>query len=237
MNSTEAFRRMRWLPLAVVLAVFTAGSSLAPAQQAQPAKPPAEPAKPPAEEETTPTFGTTVNVVLVPTTVLDKDGNTVNGLRPQDFTLFDNGKIQQITRDVAFLPLSFVICVQRTSNMDEILPKIQRVGNLLSSILVGQDGEAAIVSFDHRIEVLQDFTNDPDKIDAAIAKLRPGGRNNRVVDAVNQATFMLRHKKDRRKVILLISETLDRTSETRPREVATNLQVNNIEVYTTSAGC
>jgi VWFA-related protein len=43
---------------------------------------------------------------------------------------------------------------------------------------------------------------------------------------------MLRHKKDRRRVIVLISETLDRSSESRPREVATTLQVHNIDLYT-----
>ena len=184
------------------------------------------------EDDQTPTFRGSVQVVLVPTTVVDKHGETVNGLMPQDFVLYDNDKPQQINRDVTILPLSFVIAIQRSSNVDKILPMIKKTGSMMSDILVGQDGEAAVLSFDHRIEVLQDFTRDLNKIDAALDKLKPGGMNNRLVDAVNQATFMLRHKKDRRKVILLISETLDRSSESKPREVATALQLHNIEVYT-----
>jgi VWFA-related protein len=171
-------------------------------------------------------------VVLVPTTVVDKHGETVNGLMPQDFVLYDNDKVQAVSRDVTILPLSFVIGIQRSSNVETILPMIKKTGSVISDLLVGQDGEAAVLSFDHRIDVLQDFTRDLNKIDAALDKLKPGGMNNRVVDAVNQATFMLRNKKDRRKVILLISETLDRSSESRPREVATALQLHNIEVYT-----
>jgi len=205
-------------------------SSSAPAKTPVPAvQPPAAPAE---ELDMTPTFRGGIQVVLVPTTVVDKRGETVNGLMPQDFVLYDNGKPQQVNRDVTILPLSFVIGIQRSSNVEKILPLIKKSGSVISDLLVGQDGEVAVMSFDHRVEVLQDFTRDLNKIDAALDKLKPGGMNNRVVDAVNQATFMLRHKKDRRKVILLISETLDRSSEAKPREVATNLQLHNIEVYT-----
>jgi VWFA-related protein len=218
---------MRYIVHAALLAAFAA---LPFAIAQQPAKPPAAP--PAMEEDMTPTFREGVQVVLVPTTVVDKHGDTVNGLMPQDFVLFDNDKEQKVNRDVTILPLSFVIGIQRSSNVEKLLPMIKKTGSVISNLLVGQDGEAAVMSFDHRIEVLQDFTRDLDKIDAALDKLKPGGMNNRLVDAVNQATFMLRNKKDRRKVILLISETLDRSSESRPREVATALQLHNIEVYT-----
>lgn len=192
------------------------------------------PDAPPAAEISSddPTFGTGITVILVPTTVTDKRGNTINGLRPEDFTLYDNDTIQEINRDVAFLPLSMVICIQRSHHVEAMLPKIQRMGNVMRDLLIGQDGEAALIAFDHRVDVIQDFTNDADKINTAIAALTPRGMNSRLNDAVNQATFMLRNKKDRRKVILLISETLDRSSEAGAREIATNLQVHNIDVYT-----
>jgi len=161
-------------------------------------------------------FRDSVTYVLVPTTVTDGHGKVINGLKPQDFELFDNGKVQQINRDVAFLPLSMVICIQRSANVEKMLPNIKKMGNLMRDMLVGQDGEAAIISFDHRIQLLQDFTNDADRITAALATLAPGGNNNRLNDATQQAIRLLRAKKDRRKVILLISETVDRSSEARP---------------------
>jgi VWFA-related protein len=174
----------------------------------------------------------TVQVVLVPTMVTDKQGNTINGLRENDFILLDNGKPQKIDRDIAFLPLSIVICIQRNANVEGMLPKIRKIGNVIHDQLVGQDGEAAVVSFDHRIETLQDFTNDPDLINQAVAKIKTGGQNSRMIDAVQTAVHMLRYKKDRRKVIVLISEIFDKSSEAHAREVATDLQVNNIDVYT-----
>ena len=113
-----------------------------------------------------------------------------------------------------------------------MLPKIRKIGNIIHDQLVGMDGEVAIVSFDHRIEVLQDFTADADLINQAVAKIKPGGQNSRMIDAVQQGVHMLKYKKDRRKVIVLISEIFDKSSEAHPREVATDLQLNNIDVYT-----
>ena len=186
--------------------------------------------KPPAEEG--PLIRSTLQVVLVPTTVTDRKGHTVNGLRDTDFELYDNDQLQKIDRDIAFLPMSMVICIQRSANVEAVLPKIRRIGTELHDLLIGEGGEAAVVSFDHRIETVQDFTSDGDKIDHAVEKLKPGGQNSRMIDAVEQAVHMLKYKKDRRKVILLISETLDRSSEAHVREVALELELNNIDVYT-----
>jgi VWFA-related protein len=228
------------LLLAAVLAVpFAHGQrrtmpgTLDPAK-AKPAPEPPKPEPPPITDPLLdgPIIRATVQVVLVPTTVTDRAGRIVDGLQPQDFRLLDNDKPQDINRDVTALPLSMVICIQRSYNVEGVLPKINRMGNALRDLLIGQDGEAAIVSFDHRIETLADFTNDPDKINEAMRKLRPGGLNSRLNDAVQQAIRMLRYKRDRRKVILMISETLDRSSEANPREVATELQVHNIDFYT-----
>lgn len=174
----------------------------------------------------------TVQVVLVPTTVTDRKGHVINGLKPQDFVLMDNEKQQQINRDVTFLPLSMVICIQRSSNVDMVLPKIQKMGYVMHDLLVGNDGEAAIIGFDHRVDLLQDFTNDPEKINAAVEKLKPGSRTSRLNDSIEMAARLLRNKKDRRRTILMISETMDRSSEAKVKEVATALQVYNIDVYT-----
>jgi len=186
--------------------------------------------KPPADEG--PLIRSTLHVVLVPTAVTDKKGRTINGLRANDFELSDNDKPQKIDRDIVFLPMSMVICIQRSANVEAVLPKIRRIGTAMHDLLIGEGGEAAVVSFDHRIETVQDFTGDADKINKAVEKIKLGGQNSRMIDAVQEAVHMLRNKKDRRKVILLISETLDRSSEAHVREVAMDLELNNIDVYT-----
>src|SRR5882724_1576547 len=80
---------------------------------------------------------TGVNVVIAPTTVLDKHGDYVNGLQLEDFELFDNNKRQIIKADVHDQPLSLLIAVQKSSNLTEILPKVQRIGSMLSGLIAG----------------------------------------------------------------------------------------------------
>jgi len=231
------FLRPVWLVcLAGLLnAQITLPGTPAPRPEA-PKKAPRMPGQPapqlPADLAEGPVIRATVNVVLVPTTVTDEKGRFVQGLEPQDFLLYDNDKLQTINRDIAALPLSLVVCIQRSNNIDTMLPKIRRIGNVLNDLLIGQDGEAAILAFDHRIELFQDFTQDPDKINEAVKQIRPGSTSSRLNDAVQTAVRLLRYKKDRRKVILLIAETLDRGSEASVREVATELQLHNVDVYT-----
>ena len=49
-----------------------------------------------------PPFVVTTERVVVPATVFDRDGVYVNGLRADQFHLYDNGKEQNIQVDVAF---------------------------------------------------------------------------------------------------------------------------------------
>ena len=125
----------------------------------------------------------TTSVVIAPTTVRDRKGEFVDGLQLQDFELYDNNKLQKIRADVRDEPLSLVVAVQRSSNLADILPKIQRIGSMLNDLLAGQDGEVAVIGFDHRIQVVQDFTNETTKISEALKKLTPGSTNHAVIDA------------------------------------------------------
>ena len=179
-----------------------------------------------------PAFRATVNVVVAPTTVVDRQSSYVNDLKPQDFQLLDNGKPQSIKVDVSFIPISLVVAVQANSAVESILPKIQKIGSLFQGELVGEQGEVAIVSFDHRIEVRQDFTTEAGKLQQALQKIRPGSSSSRMIDAVIQSVRMLQKRPDnQRRVLLLISETRDRGSEGRARDALQALQFANVAVY------
>ncbi len=203
----------------------------------QPATPPAaqQPPRPADVDQEVPelTIRATVNVVVTPVTVTDSDGNYVNGLQPSQFQVFDNGKPQDIQVDVAFHPISVVVAIQANSAMEAVLPKIQKIGPMLQPLVMGDQGEAAILAFDHRIDVKQDFTSDPTRLEEAVKKIRPGSTTSRMIDAVFQAVRMLRNRpQNRRRIILLISETRDIASEGRAREALHSAQIADVSIYT-----
>jgi len=178
-------------------------------------------------------FRTGTNVVQVPVTVKDGSGRFVNGLQAGNFHLYDNGKLQRADLDVEFTPLSMVVAIQRNNRTEAVLPQIKKIGPMLEQLVLGDQGEAALLAFDHRIEVIQDFTSSGIEFSQALEKLRPGSQTAVVVDAVMEAARMLRRRpENRRRVILLISETKDRGSEGRIRDTLLEVEFGNIDVYT-----
>ena len=193
--------------------------------------PPAQ-QQPPSQEDVGLKLGVSVNVVIAPTTVRDKSGSFVDGLQLQDFTLYDNNKPQRITADVRDEPLSLVVMVQKTTNLNDILPKIQKVGPMLTDLMAGQNGEVAVLAFDHRIQLVQDFTSESMKVSQALKSLRPGSTTHAVIDAEMEAIRMLRRRPvDRRRVLLIIAEKRDKGSSARLREALTEAEFANVAIF------
>jgi VWFA-related protein len=207
------------------------GGSLIAQQQEKPQQP--QEKTPQSEDAGLQVIGrTTVQEVTAPVLVFDRDGNYVNGLQPQQFHLFDNGKEQNIQVDVSYQPISLVICLQVNAHVEGILPQVRKIGNLIAPLVVGDQGEVAIIGFDSRIRPLQDWTSDADKITKAVANITAGSSSNRLIDAVAEAARMLtRRPPNRRRIILYIGETRDLSSEMRLREVLMGLQYANVMFY------
>ena len=200
--------------------------------QSRPLLPPAVSTDTPADSQGDVTFRGGATVVVAPTTVRDRNGEFVNGLQLKDFELYDNDKLQKINADVRDEPLSLVVAVQRSSNVDIFLSKLQRIGTQLNQLLAGQDGEIAIVGFDHRLQVMQDFTKEGTKVSEAMQKMTPGSSQHAVIDAVNFSIRMLKNRpRERRRVLLLIAEKRDKGSELRMRECLTEAQFANVSIY------
>lgn len=174
-----------------------------------------------------------VTEIVVPVTVHDRDGNIVDSLQPRDFHLSDNGRQQNIATDVSFHPISLVVAVQANSGVEAVLPQVRRVGPLLETFIVGEQGEAAVLAFDHRFLLKQDFTNDGAKITDALKKINAGSTTSRLVDAMGEGVRLLSHRPgNRRRVLLVMSETRDYGSEGKMRNVLIDAQFANVMVYT-----
>src|SRR5262245_9917012 len=86
-----------------------------------------------------------IKIVVAPTTVTRGDGSYVNGLEPKDFKLYDNEKLQVVEQDVSFIPISLVVAVQRSAQMEPVLSKIQKMNTLVENLILGEQGEVALV--------------------------------------------------------------------------------------------
>lgn len=179
-------------------------------------------------------FHTESRVVLVPVTVVGEKGRAVDGLTAADFTLLDNNSPQQITVDPAgtgVAPISLLIAVQSNDISAAALTKVRRIGSLIQPLILGEQGEAAVLTFDDEVLWRQDFTGDTDSISSALAGIQPGEQERgRMLDALLEASKAM-SKRRGRKIVLMVSESRDRGSKTKLDAAVHAVQEAGIAVY------
>jgi VWFA-related protein len=180
------------------------------------------------------TFRAQTKVVLVPVIVTGKDGRTINDLTAQDFKVLDNGVPQQVTMDdfiSGLPPISLVIAIQSSGTSKLALAKIRQVGGMIQPLVMGTKGQAAVVTFDREITWLQDFTRESGRISDAVKSLKAGpAEGARMFDTIAQVADRMKRRTGRR-VLLLISESRDRGSETKLQQAMEAVEREGIEVF------
>ena len=179
-------------------------------------------------------FAVQVQVVTLPVTVTDQKGQFITDLDKRDFTILDNGAPQRIENfELSSEPLSLVVLMETSSRIQPLLPELNGAGILITQLILGETGEAAVLTFDREVKIVQDFTSNSDQIEAALRKLQTGAGQVRLSDAVGRAIFLLqRRPPGRRKVILIISEARDQGSSNKLGNILRGAQQLGISVYT-----
>lgn len=183
-----------------------------------------------------PRFDVQSRLVQVPVTVTDAEGRVVDGLEASDFLIFDNGRPQTAIVDTfttGVAPMALVIAVQSSGISAAALAKVRKIGSMIQPLLTGESGCAALVTFADRVEWEQDCTNDDTALVRAFRRLRPGAvpKRARMLDAAREAIERLRARPNARRVLLVISETRDRGSETELESVVVAAQAAGVTVY------
>jgi VWFA-related protein len=195
-----------------------------------------DPAAPVNTDGPTTTLQVQSQLVLVPTTVTVGKGDALYELKASQFVVEDNGVPQRVRLDESddARPLSLVVAVQCSRSAFVEFDKLRGLPVMVDAILGGAPAEVAVEQFGTGEELLAGFTHDEDARNKALNKIAPcdydGGAN--IFDAVDYANTLLEaHKATGRRAILLISETRDHGSETKPEVVIHELGRSNTVVY------
>ena len=147
----------------LVLAVLT---SLSSAQQTE--------SQQPADQNPSETLKVNVNVVQLFFNVKDKKGGLIPNLTKEDFAIAEDGKPQTIKYFTAEtnLPLTIGMMIDASGSQRNVIDMEKEVGGaFLRQILTDKD-EAFVISFDITVDLLQDFTRDTKRLQAALNKAK-----------------------------------------------------------------
>jgi len=185
MTSTNSRLRLagRLFGLALLLAPATLAQTPAPAPAAPASKPGALNSVPQtstnAQSDGNFTIRTNVNEVNLIFTVTDKHGRFIQNLQQRDFALLDNQKapaqVFTFTQQTN-LPLRVGIMIDASTSIRQRFEFEQSAAiQFLQQVIRPQTDLAFVMGFDVTPYITQNYTNDQDKLEAGITKLRPGG--------------------------------------------------------------
>ncbi len=180
-------------------------------------------------------FDVQSRLVLVPATVTDSKGRPVDGLELTDFEVLEEGRPRKVSVDsfgTGVAPIALVIAVQSSGISAAVLAKVQKIGAMIQPLVTGERGCAALLAFAERVQWRQECTKDPEVLSRAFAGIRTGEQKKaRMLDASHESIEYLRKRANVRRVLLLISESRDRGSETSLGAVAVEAQAAAVTVY------
>jgi Ca-activated chloride channel family protein len=211
--------------LLLLLALAVASSALVTAQVAQDAQP--------AQEPQAPSFKSGVDLVQVTATVRDRKGRLVKGLTSQDFEVYDAGERRAIASFRAEpSPISVAVLFDISGSMrvaDRTLAAKFAAHHVLSWLEPGRD-EAALFTFDSRLEEVAPFTVDTRALQGALGEVDPFGATS-LHDAVAEAARRAAAREGRRRAVVVITDGLDTASRLTPAEVSGVASAIDVPVY------
>jgi VWFA-related protein len=212
------------------------------AQQPAPGAPPAaspdaQQGQPPADQ-TIRVFTNEVNLIF---TVTDKHGHYIPNLKLSDFALLDDqkapAKINDFRQQIN-LPLRVGIVIDAsTSIRSRFQFEQQAATEFLISQLTAKSDRAFVMGFDVTPTIETDWTNDLDKLQSGIDRLRPGGGTalfDAVYTACRDKLLSERGQEPVRKAMILISDGDDNQSRVHPDEAIKECQRADTIIYAIS---
>lgn len=117
-----------------------------------------------------------IELVVVPVTVEDGEGNLIAGLQKEDFEVLEEGVLQTILHFSSDpVPLSAAILIDRSTGADTLSSLKESILSLVESF--SPFDEFALFQFEHTTDRVHDFTSNKDGILAAFQKISLAGKS------------------------------------------------------------
>jgi Ca-activated chloride channel family protein len=141
------------------------------------------------------------DLVTVPLIATDRNGMYITDLRKEEFTITEDN----VPQDIAFFgkvaaPFHVVLMLDTSSSTREKLREIQQAANTFRRTVAVSD-RVKVISFDDKVNDLNEFTSNRDVLRAAINGTKSGD-GTKVYDAIELALNTIRKINGRKAIVL-----------------------------------
>ena len=170
------------------------------------------------------------DLVLIPVTITDPMNRLVTGLEKEDFQIFENNGKQKITSFASEdAPVSIGIIFDLSGSMTSKLIRARE--SILQFIKTANpQDEFFVIGFNDRPELIEDFTNSVEDIQARLATVRSGHRT-ALLDAIYFGLTKMKDARHERKALLVVSDGGDNRSRYTEGELRAQVREADVEIY------
>jgi len=216
-----------------LLTTFAIAVSAASALLGQPGKPAP---KPPSQDDTGTVFRADTRLVVLPTTVLDKNGHLVTTLPREAFTVLENGvqqEIKQFKRED--VPVSMGLIIDNSGSMRDKRAKVEAAALALVKAS-NPDDEVFIVNFNDEAFLDnphgKDFTSDIQEMEDALTRIDSRG-GTAMRDAIRMSIDHVKEKAHKdKKVLVVVTDGNDNSSVVSLEDLVKAAQQSEVLIYT-----
>jgi VWFA-related protein len=177
-------------------------------------------------------FRSGVDLVNVTATVTDRNGRFVPGLRQDDFIVYEENELQEVTHfSNERVPVSLGIVLDTSGSMvgEKLTHALMAIDRFLTKLLSPED-EIFLYKFSNFPELVQDWTTDRQRLSRAIRRINAGG-GTAMLDAIAESVPLAQTGQHRKRAIVLISDGNDTDSQSSLREVQQLIRESEVMVY------
>ena len=206
--------------LGVATLLATVATARAMAQQ------PAQDAQPPVA-----TFKSSVDLVRISAVVRDRKGRFVNDMSVRDFEVLDGGiarRISEFRRDEA--GVSVAVLFDISGSMESRMPNAREAAEHLLSWLNLPTDEAAVFTFDTRLDEVAPFTTSLQRLPASLGTVTPFGATS-LHDAIAATAQKAAKREGLRRAVVVLTDGNDTSSRLTPGEVSGIASSIDVPVY------
>jgi VWFA-related protein len=211
---------------------FAAAVAAASALLGQPGKPAP---KSPSQDDTGTVFRADTRLVVLPTTVMDKNGHLVTTLPREAFTVVENGvqqEIKQFKRED--VPVSMGLIIDNSGSMRDKRAKVEAAALALVKAS-NPDDEVFIVNFNDEAFLDnphgKDFTSDIKEMEDALTRIDSRG-GTAMRDAIRMSIDHVKEKAHKdKKVLVVVTDGNDNSSVVSLEDLVKAAQQSEVLIY------